>query len=315
SESNNLVIKSIAFANRGGKNHIITTEIEHPSVLNTCKWLEAQGFELTRLSPDRTGRISPDDLAAALTERTCLVSIMLANNETGTIQPIPELALLAKESGALFHSDGVQALGKIPVDVEALGVDFLSLSGHKLHGPKGVGGLYIRRGISLEPLIHGGKQEGGLRAGTENLPGIAGFGTAAEIALKNLPAMAEVAQMRDTLQEGIAALIPGSVVNGNGTDRLPNTLNMTLPGMRGESVVMALDQRGVAISSGSACRSGSPKPSHVLLAIGLTEEEAHCSIRLSLGTGNSPDEIVMALAALSEVVSSSKNIVRFVPCR
>ena len=315
SESNNLVIKGAAFANKERRNHIVTTRIEHPSVLAACAWLEKYGFEVTYLDVDRTGRVDPDDLSRALTDRTCLVSIMAANNEIGTTEPISQLALISKERGALFHTDGVQAVGKIPVDVEAMGIDFLSMSGHKLHGPKGVGALYIRKGIILEPLINGGKQEGGLRAGTENLPCIAGFGKAAELAAKNLSGMEEVGRMRDRLEQGIKEFIPDARVNGNRTGRLPNTLNMTLPGMRGESVVMALDQKGISVSSGSACRAGSPKPSHVLLAIGLSEEEAHCSIRLSLGTGNTFEEIEKTISALGEVISSARNIVRFVPCR
>lgn len=317
SESNNLVLKGIAFALRkkGKKSHIITTRMEHPSVLMTCRWLEKYGFRVTYLAVDTAGRVNPDDLVNAITDKTFLVSIMTANNETGTIQPIKELANIAKGHGALFHTDCVQGVGKIPIDVEAIGVDFLSISGHKLYGPKGVGGLYIRDGLFPEPLVHGGKQEYGLRAGTENLIGIAGFGKASEVALKNLFHMNKVRELRDRLEEGIRKLIPEVKLNGHGVERLPNTLNMSLPGMRGESLVLALDQKGVSLSSGSACRAGSPEPSHVLLAMGLSVEEAHCSLRFSLGSETTEEEIEETVLLLGEVIHNSKNIVRFIPCR
>ena len=262
------------------------------------------------------GRVRPEDLARALTPDTCLVSIMLANNETGALQPIRELAALTHAAGALFHTDGVQAVGKIPVDVEALGVDFFSLSGHKFHGPKGIGALYVKKGINLEPLIHGGGQEGGRRAGTENTPGIVGLGVAAELAEKRLAAMATVVQdLRDELWQGLKNIFPEARLNGPLEERLPNTLNVTLPGFRGESLVLALDQQGISFSSGSACRSGSPKPSHALLALGLTEEEAHCTIRLSLGLDNTREDIASTLAAFDRVKHDSTATVRFVPCR
>ncbi len=315
SESNNLVIKGIAFANLNRKNHIITSTIEHPAVLATCEWLKELGFEVTSLAVDNTGMLDPSDLSEAITDRTCLISVMMANNEIGTIQPIPELASIAKRHGVLFHTDAVQAAGKIPVDVEALGIDFLTLSGHKIYGPKGTGALYMRNDGLVEPLVHGGKQERGLRAGTENLAGLAGFGKAAELALKNMPLMTRISDMRDRMEKRILEVVAGSIGNGHRTLRLPNTLNMTLPGLRGESIVLALDQKGVSISSGSACRSGSPKPSHVLLAVGLSDQEAHCAIRISLGTGNTFEEIETAAALLEEVVNTSRNAVRFVPCR
>jgi cysteine desulfurase NifS len=315
SEANNLILKGAAFAQGKNKNHVITTKIEHPSILLACAWLELHGFAVTYLNVDSGGRVDPDDLGRAITDKTFLVSVMTANNETGTIQPVTELARIARKRGALFHTDAVQAVGKIPMDVEALGVDFLTLSGHKLRGPKGVGVLYMRKGMVLEPLIHGGKQEGGLRAGTENAPAIAGLGTAAELALKNLPQMANVRKLRDRLEKEITELVPESRVNGDAADRLPNTLNMTLPGMRGESIVLTLDQKGVSLSSGSACRSGSPKPSHVLLALGLSEEEAHCSIRMSLGISNTLEEIEKTISLLGDMIKTSRNMVRFVPCR
>lgn len=315
SESDNLALKGVAFANRPNKNHLITSTIEHPAVLETCRWLEKQGFAVTYLSPDKQGLIDPAVLEEAITERTCLVSIMMANNEIGTIQPIAELAKLAKARGVLFHTDAVQAGGKIAIDVEVAGVDFLTLSAHKFGGPKGIGVLYMRKDALLDPLIHGGKQERGLRGGTENPVALAGLGKAAELAQKSLPLMGSVAQMRDLLQGRVLQGIPGAWVNGASAPRLPNTLSMTLPKLRGESLVLALDQKGVCLSSGSACKSGSPKPSHVLLAIGLSEQEAHCSIRLSLGLDNTFEEIEKAAVLLEEVVHSSRNALRFVPCR
>ncbi|MGC8659728.1 MAG: IscS subfamily cysteine desulfurase, partial [Desulfomonilaceae bacterium] len=286
SESDNLAIKGVAFAHREMGNHIITTAIEHPAVLVTCKWLEKQGFRITTLPVNREGLVDPDALVAALTADTILVSIMAANNETGAIQPIAELARVTKDKGVLFHTDAVQAVGKIPVDVTQWDVDLLTLSGHKIHGPKGIGALYVRQGVTIDPLVHGGKQEHGLRAGTENVPGIAGLGKAAELATQRLPEMDRVRSLRDRLEEGIREVVPGAYRNGSARDRLPNTANITLPGMRGESVVLALDHLGVALSSGSACRAGEPEPSHALLAMGLSVEQAHCALRFSLGLSN-----------------------------
>ena len=316
SEANNLVLKSVAWAQRVTRSHLITSSIEHPSVLKVCQWLEQQGFSVTHLPVDEYGRVRPADLEGALRPDTCLVSIMLANNETGSIQPIAELAALAHARGALFHTDGVQAVGKIPVDVESLGVDFFSLSGHKFHGPKGIGALYVRRGLDLEPLIHGGGQEGGRRAGTENTPGIVGTGRAAELAEKRLDLMAaQVKGLRDDLWEGIVRIFPEARLNGHPVERLPNTLNVSLPGIRGESLVLALDQQGIALSSGSACRSGSPHPSHALLAMGLTEDQAHGAIRLSLGADSTREHITRTLTAMEAVLHDSLSSVRFVPCR
>jgi cysteine desulfurase NifS len=315
SEANNLVLKGVAFAGSKNRNHIVTSAIEHPSVLSACKWLEKKGFEITYLGVDETGRVQPGDLASAVNEKTCLVSIMTANNETGSIQPVPELVRICKEKGVLFHTDATQAVGKIPVDVEISGVDILTMSAHKFHGPKGVGALYIRKGIEMDSLIHGGKQEDGLRAGTENVIGIAGFGRAAELAVQGLPDMNRVRKLRDKLQQGIEALIPEAKLNGHPHERIPNTLNMYLPGLRGEALVMTMDQKGVAFSSGSACRSGSPQPSHVLLAMGLKREEAHCSIRLSLGHGNTEEEIERTILMFEKVIHEMRSTVRFVPCR
>jgi cysteine desulfurase NifS len=315
SEANNLALKGVAFTHWKSKTHIITSTIEHPSVLATCQWLEKLGFGITYLEVDKTGRVKPEDLASAINENTCLVSIMTANNETGSIQPIAELAHITRQNGVLFHTDATQAVGKISVDVKILGVDLLTLSAHKFYGPKGVGALYTRRDVLLSPLIHGGKQEGGLRAGTENVIGIAGLGKAAEMAMQRLPEMNRISTLRDKLEHGIKKLFPEARLNGHRTERLPNTLNICLPGVRGESLVLSLDQKGVSLSSGSACRSGSPKPSHALLAMGLSEDEAHCSIRLSLGVKNTDEEIDRAVSLFGEVIKDASRTVRFVPCR
>ncbi|MDR3567119.1 MAG: IscS subfamily cysteine desulfurase [Syntrophobacteraceae bacterium] len=315
-EANNQVIKSLALANWKSKKRLITSSIEHPSILKVCAWLENFGFPLTCLPVDSYGRLRPEELEEAMTDDTFLVSIMAANNETGSLQPIADLAGIARRRGALFHTDAVQAAGKIPLDVEALGVDFLTLSGHKFHGPKGVGVLYVRKGIALEPLLHGGEQEGGLRAGTENTVAIAGVGKAAELAEKRLPEMDQrVRMLRDRLFEGIRRLIPEAKLNGHPEYRLPNTLNVSLPGIRGEAMVLALDQKGVFLSSGSACRAGSPKPSHALLNMGLSEEEAHCALRISLGAGNTQTQIDQTLDRIEEVIRESMTTVGFVPCR
>ena len=315
SEANNLAIKGIAFANWSGRNHIITSTIEHPSVLEVCRWLERFNFKVTYLDVDNSGRVNPSDLRNAITPETSLVSIMMANNETGTIQPIEELVRIAKENGVLFHTDATQAIGKIPVDMETIEVDLLTLSGHKIYGPKGVGALFIRKGVELHPLIHGGRQESGRRAGTENLINIIGLGKTADLAVQRLPRMEEVRKLRDKLESGITKLVPEAKLNGHKTERLCNSLNMTLPGIRGESLVMALDQRGVSISSGSACRSGSPEPSHALLAMSLSEEDAHCAIRISLGLRNTTEQIDFTLSMLEEIIEDKKGGVRFVPCR
>jgi cysteine desulfurase NifS len=315
SEADNLAIKGIAFARRDRGDHIVTSTIEHPAVLATVGFLERNGFRITRLDADRDGRITPGRLRDALTDQTILVSIMMANNEVGTIEPIAELCSLAHERGIAFHTDAVQAAGKITVDVQRLGVDLLSLSAHKLHGPKGVGALYVRKGIEIEPLVHGGKQERALRAGTENVAAIVGFGAAAEIARRSLGACAGVSLLRDRLEQGIRRLIPDAVLNGPVEDRLPNTLNLTLPGLRGESLVIALDQHGIALSSGSACKSGSPEPTHVLLAMGRSEDEAHCSIRLSLSRETTVNDVDRTTDALAEVLEEMESAIRFLPCK
>ncbi len=315
SEANNMVLKSVAEAHRGVRNRIITCEVEHPSVLGPCAVLEKSGIEIIRLPVNELGLVDPAELESLIDDRTCLVSVMLANNETGTIQPIRELAIVAHRYGALFHTDATQAVGKIPIDVETLGVDFLSLSGHKIYAPKGVGALYLRKGIVIDPLLNGGGQEGGLRAGTENILGIAGLGRAADLAVQRLPEMGKVRAMRDRLENELVNMFEGAGVNGDLINRLPNTINITLPGFRGESLVMAMDQKGVAFSSGSACRSGSPKPSHALMALGLSEEDAHCTVRLSLGYGNTEEEIQMVIEKFGSLIRDPSAAVRFVSCR
>ena len=320
SESDNLAIKGVAFRHRDGA--VITSAVEHPAVLGACAFLESRGYEVTRLGVDGEGLVDPAALEAALEGYARegvpvrLVSVMTANNEVGTIQPIPELAALAREHGALFHTDAVQAAGKLPLDVEKLGVDLLTLSGHKFHGPKGVGGLYVRKGVELEPLIHGGKQERGLRGGTENVAAIVGLGAAAERArMTGLGRMEEVRALRNALEETIRAVIPGARLNGHRERRLPNTLNMVLPGLRGESLVIALDRKGIALSSGSACKAGSPEPSHALLALGISEADAHCSIRLSLSAGTTDEDIAYVGEILTRVLEELETTVRFLPCK
>ncbi len=321
SEADNLALKGVAYASGrgfdagGSRGHIITSAIEHPAILASCRSLEAEGFDVTYLPVGRDGRVSPDDLADAIRDDTILVSVMLANNETGVIQPIREISAICHERGVLLHCDAVQALGKVPVDVEDLGVDLLSVSGHKIHAPKGVGALFVRKGVQLSPLVNGGNQEGGARAGTENVASIVGFAKAAELAAKRIPDMARVAALRDKLEAGLHELVDGAQSNGHRVSRLPNTLNMTLPGIRGESLVLRLDRKGVALSSGSACKSGSPDPSHALLALGLTPEEAHCSIRFSLGHGNTDEEIDAVLGIVAEEIERSGSAIRFVACR
>ncbi|UCC73560.1 MAG: IscS subfamily cysteine desulfurase [Gemmatimonadota bacterium] len=317
SESDNLAIKGVAFARREAGNQIITSTVEHPAVLRTCESLQESGFEITYLDVDRHGMVDPTLLAGAITDRTILVSVMMANSEVGTVSPVAELARVVHEHGALFHTDAVQGLGKLPIDVNELGVDLLSVSGHKVHGPKGVGALYVRRDVELSPLIHGGGQERRLRAGTENVPGIVGFGKACELAMRRLnhSEMERVRELRDRLETGIRKIVPAAKLNGHTTQRLPNTLNMTLPGMRGESLVLFLDRQGVYFSSGSACKSGNPEPSHVLKAMGLSDEDAHCAIRMTLGVGNTEEDIDYVLEGLAAVIGDRRRSVRFVACR
>ena len=304
SESDNWAIKGAAFANRKKGNHIITTAIEHHAVLHTCGWLEKQGFEVTYLPVDRDGRVTPEQVEAAITDKTILITVMAANNEIGTVQPIAEIGKIAKAHKVLFHTDAVQAVGAIPLDVQALNVDMLSMSGHKFHGPKGIGALYIRRGVRIDTLIHGGAQERGQRAGTENLAGIVGIGKAIELATENLPEKAaKLSAMRDRLIDGILERIPDVRVNGPREGRLPNNANVSVRYIEGESMLLKLDLAGIAASSGSACTSGSLDPSHVLLAIGLPHEVAHGSLRMTLGSDTTDADIDKVLEVLPEIVS------------
>ncbi len=315
SEADNLAVKGVAFARSERGRHIITTRIEHPAILETCRALEQLDFSVTYLGVDETGRVDPAGLADALTDDTILVSVMLANNEVGTVQPIAELCRLAHARNALFHTDAVQAAGKISIDVEQLGIDLLTISAHKFHGPKGVGALYVRKGVALQPLIHGGAQEYGIRAGTENVPGIVGLGKAAELARRAVDDMAGVGRLRDRLEAGIRELVPTALLNGHRQSRVPNILNLTLPQLRGESLVIAMDQHGISLSSGSACKSGSPEPTHVLLAMGRSDEEAHCAVRFSLANDTTESEIDRTVRALGQVLEEMETTVRFLSCK
>ncbi|GBD87408.1 cysteine desulfurase [bacterium BMS3Abin03] len=315
SEADNLALKGIAFKHRNKGNHIITTKIEHPAILRTCEFLEKFGFEITYLDVDSSGSVKPKQLSAAIKAETILISIMLANNEVGTLLPVKELAQAAHERNIIFHTDAVQAIGKINVDVEDLGVDLLSISGHKFHAPKGIGALYVKKGVQLEPLVHGGKQENGLRAGTENVPSIVGFGKAAELANYSLNEMNKVKLLRDKLERGIKEIIPAAKLNGHPANRLPNTFNITLPNLRGESLVIAMDQYGVSLSSGSACKSGSPKPTHVLTAMGRSEKDAHCSVRFSLSKFTTAKDIDDTIEILKKVIEEMETTVRFLACK
>jgi len=314
-ESDNIAVKGAALANEGKRDHIITSAIEHAAVLNSCRWLETRGFRVSYLPADGQGLVSPEELEKTIDGRTCLVTVMLANNITGSIQPVRELAGIAREYGALFHTDAVQALGKIKVDIEELGADLLTISAHKVYGPKGVGALYIRKGVRLEYLIHGGGQEYGIRSATENVQGIAGFGRAAGNIPENLSNASETEKLRDMLEAGIKEIVPDYIFSGSRKSRLPNTLNVVLPGIRGESIVLEAARRGLYFSSGSACHSGSPEPSHVLLAMGLDEEDAHCSLRFSLGHRTTREEIASALDIIKDIIIDSRNIIRFIPCK
>ena len=309
SESDNWAIKGTAFAKRDKGNHIITTAIEHHAVLHTCQWLEKQGFEVTYLPVDENGLVSVADVEKAITDKTILISVMAANNEIGTIEPIAEIGALARSRGILFHTDAVQAVGAIPLDVKAMNIDMLSMSGHKFHGPKGIGALYVRKGVRLDTLIAGGAQERGKRAGTENLPGIVGIGKAIEIATRDMEANAErMTRLRDKLIHGILEEIPDVRLNGHPTRRLPNNVNVSVRYIEGEALLLRLDLAGIAGSSGSACTSGSLDPSHVLLAIGLPHEIAHGSLRLTLGTDTTEADIDEVLDKLPGIVKNLRDM-------
>ena len=308
-ESDNMAIKGVAYSWREKGNHIITTQVEHHAVLHTCQFMEKMGYEVTYLPVDNYGLIDLELLRRSIRPQTILVSIMFANNETGTIFPIKEIGEITRAKGVIFHTDAVQAVGKIPVDLQHLPVDILSLSGHKLNTPKGIGAQFIRRGLKLSPLIHGGGQEYGLRAGTENVPYIVGLGKACEIARRDFnQRISHLQNLRDRLEQGIKARIPQVVLNGHPTQRLPNTLNMSFLDVEGESLLLNLDLEGIAVSSGSACTSGSVEPSHVLLAMGIPPEIAQSAIRFSLGWSNTEAEIDYVLEVLPRLVQRLRAI-------
>lgn len=291
-----------------GKKHIISDVIEHHAILHSLKRLEKQGFEVTLLPVDGEGRVDPDDVRKAIRPDTALVSIMMANNEIGTLEPVKEIAAVCHENGVLFHTDAVQAVGHIPVDVKDIGCDMLSLAGHKFHGPKGVGALYARKGLLVSSLIEGGAQERGKRAGTENIAGIVGMATALKEAVDNLDAnMAKITKLRDRLIEGLS-VISHSILNGPRDNRLPGNVNMCFEGIEGESLLLLLDQKGICASSGSACTSGSLDPSHVLLAIGRIHDVAHGSLRLSLCEYNTEEDIESIIKAVPEIVDYLRRI-------
>ena len=302
-ESDNWAIRGAAHARKSRGNHIITTQIEHHAVLHTCQQLEKEGFEVTYLPVDEFGLVHPEELEKALRPETTIVSIMYANNEIGTIEPIAELCKIARAHGALFHTDAVQAVGHVPIDVKALDVDMLSLSGHKLHAPKGVGALYIRKGLHIQRFMEGGAQERNQRAGTENVASIVAMGAAIELAVKHLTEnVAKIAAMRDRLTRRILAEIPYTRLNGHPEKRLPGNVNICFRFIEGEALLLSLDLMGIAGSSGSACTSGSLDPSHVLLAIGLPHEIAHGSLRLSLSEENTMEEVDYVVDALKKIV-------------
>ena len=303
SEADNQALRSAAaLGARKGKKHIISTKFEHHAILHTLEALEKEDYEITLLDIPPDGIVTAEQVKAALRPDTCLVSIMFANNEIGTIQPIPEIGAVCHEAGVLFHTDAVQAAGHLPIDVQAMHIDLLSLSAHKFHGPKGVGVLYARRGIALTNVIYGGAQERGKRAGTENIPGICGAAAAFEEACANMEKNAAyVAAMRDKLIEGLTK-IPHSILNGDPKRRLPGNVNLCFEGIEGESLLLLLDAKGIAASSGSACTSGSLDPSHVLLALGRPHEVAHGSLRLSICEYNTPEEMDYILAELPGII-------------
>jgi len=322
-EADNLAIKGVAYASadadiadadiadadiadadiREKGDHIITTQIEHHAVLHTCRYLEKQGFRVTYLPVDGYGMVDPDDVRRAITDHTILVSVMHANNEVGTVQPLAEIGRITREKGAVFHTDAVQTFGKLPTKVDELGVDLLSLSAHKLYGPKGVGALYVRRGTRLDSLLHGGHHEHNHRAGTENVAGVVGLGRAVELALAEMEEETNhLMTLRERLWEGIAANVRGAQRNGHPTYTLPNTLNVCFEYVEGEAIILSLDLRGVAVSSGSACTSDSLEPSHVLLAMCVPPATAQGSVRFSLGRDNTAEQVDYVVAGLPDII-------------
>jgi len=308
-ESDNIAILGIAYANRDKGNHIITSAIEHPAVLETCRHLEESGFKVTYLPVDIDGRVSLSDLRDAITEETILITIMHANNEIGTIQHVRDMGALARDRNIAFHTDAVQSIGKVPLDVEFSNIDLLSISSHKLHGPKGVGALYVREGTAITPVIFGGGHERGLRPSTENVPGIVGFGKACEIAHNRLDEDIEhMSSLRDKLIKGILDAIPKSVLNGPCSDRLCNNVNISFEAVEGEALILALDRVGIAASTGSACSSKKSTASHVLLATGLSEQMAYGSLRISLSRFTTEDDIGYVLEKLPPIVERLRSM-------
>jgi len=309
SEADNFALKGIAFAHKGDKNHIITSSIEHHAITETCKFLERIGFDITYLPVDKFGMVDPDDVKKAITSKTLIVSVMYANNEVGTIEPIQEISQVTREAEIYFHTDAVQTLGHIPVAVDELGIDLLSMSAHKLYGPKGVGALYIRRGTKITSFMHGGAQERGLRASTENIPGIVGFAKAVEIARLEMDDEARhLIRLRDQLIEGILTRIGNTHLNGHPTKRLPNNANITIEFVEGESTCLNLDLEGICVSTGSACSTSSLEPSPVLIAMGIPPEKAHSSIRFSLGRWTNEEDIRKVLEIIPKITAKLRSI-------
>jgi cysteine desulfurase len=311
-ESDNHAIKGAAYAMREKGNHIITSAVEHPGVLNVCKYLETRGYKVTYLPVDGNGRVQPDDIKKAVRKDTILITIMYANNETGTIMPIREIGEIARTSGILFHSDMVQAIGKIDIDVKFLNVDLASFSGHKVYAPKGVGALYVREGVVIDNLIHGGHQEEGKRSGTENMVGIAAFGKACEIIGSEIKEEnRRMEYLRKSLLDGIMEKVENVRLNGDLVDRLPNTINLSFEYVESESLLLALDMDGIAVSSGSACSSGSSEPSHVLLSMGIPAELCQTAIRFSLGMGNTEEDVDYVLSVIPHTVNRLRQMSPF----
>lgn len=302
-ESNNLAIKGVAYRNKAKGNHIITTAIEHMSVINICKYLQKQGFEITSISVDKQGLVDLEKVKEAITDKTILISVMYANGEIGTIQPIAEIGKLAKENDIVFHVDAVAAAGKVPINVKEENIDLLTLSSNDLYGPKGVGALYVKKGTKIISIIQGGGQETGLRSGTENIPGIVGMGKSAELAQQRMESESKrLTKMRDKLIKGVLDKIPYSFLNGHPTQRLPNNANIRFSYIEGESLILGLDMHGIQVSSGSACTSKTLEPSHVLRAIGLPHEQAHGSLVFTMGKQNPQEDVDYVLEVLPDVV-------------
>lgn len=308
-ESDNLAIRGTAYALKDRGNHIITTAIEHPAVLNCCGALEEEGFEVTYLPVDLECRVHPEWVLEAMRPETILVSVMFANNETGSIQPIAEIGRIARRKGVVFHTDAVQAAGKVHLDVDELGVDLLSMSAHKIYGPKGVGGLYVRKGTKLHPIVYGGHHEKNLRPGTENVPAIAAFARALELAGSELPSAREnLERLKERLASGLEGAIEQVQRNGSATEYLPNILNMSFSGVDGEALLLNLDLMGVAVSTGSACSSGAAEPSHVLMAMGIDPWLAQASLRFSFGRDNTAEQIDRVVEILPDIVNRLRDL-------